>query len=107
LISDILFNAGKVTHAWSYKREFELQLPNLFLSLNRVFKTDLNDKKMSKNELKNTVKKLLALWKEKSVLEEKVIDGLECTFELDKSRCYSLNIKDGFFQPVKESLEET
>jgi hypothetical protein len=97
LISDILFNAGKVTHAWSYKKQFELELPNLFLSLNHVYKCDLISKKMSRNELKLQVRKLLSLWKDKSVLEEKVIDGLECVFKLDKNKCYSMNMDDGFF----------
>ena len=34
LISDILFNSVKITAAWSYKRQFELKMPEVIDDLN-------------------------------------------------------------------------
>lgn len=47
----------------------------------------------------------MGLWKAKSIFEDRVVDGFECTFKLDKGKFYSLNLTDGFFEPVKKVPE--
>lgn len=48
---------------------------------------------------------MLDLWKAKSIFEDRVVDGFECTFKVDKTKFYSLNLKDGFFEPAKNLPE--
>jgi 6-phosphogluconate dehydrogenase len=81
----------------------EKDIPFIFNDLNK-FKESLPGK-LSKKQFKLKIMQLLNLWREKSIFEERLLQGLECTFKLKKEKYYSLNLRDGFFEP-KSSKEE-
>lgn len=43
--------------------------------------------------------RMLKIWKENSIYEEKEIDGWEATLKISKENYYAYNLKEGFFQP--------
>lgn len=86
LTSDILFNSVKVTNAWNLKKEFETHLPSLMLHLQSC-------------GLTKQTKKLIKLWRDKTIFEARFCTGLEATLALDKGSYFSFNLSDSQFRP--------
>ena len=78
LINDILFNSSKITTAWSYKKEFEFHLANLFNHINQIQK----QKTLTSKQFNKTLKRLLKLWLDKSIFDQKLVLGWESTLNL-------------------------
>lgn len=50
--------------------------------------------------MKKTGLRLLRLWKEGSIYEERVLEGWEATLKINKKKFYAFNLTDGEFEPT-------
>eukprot|EP00347_Sterkiella_histriomuscorum_P020531 403337449 len=100
LISDILHNSSnpQISAAWTYRREFEQRLSNVFDSLNKLWRVKIEGK-LSQKQVKKQSMRLLKIWRDNNIYEARVIEGWEATLKIDKSQFYSFNLTDGEFQP--------
>lgn len=100
LINDILFNTSNntVTSAWTYRQEFETELGQIYEDLNQLW-TVFVQGRMSQKSIKKLGMRLLKIWREGALFEERLIDGWESTLKRNKLNFYALNLKESQFQP--------
>jgi len=79
LINDILYNSSLLTvpAAWSYRKYFEAKLPEMVENLNRTY---LETTSAANEAAKEKILKLLKLWNDWSVYEQRFLAGLQAIF---------------------------
>lgn len=84
--------------AWSYRREFESKLGQIFEHLSQLW-TSKVEGKLSQKSIKKMATRLLRIWKDANIYETRTIEGWEAMLKADKANYYSFNLRDGFFLP--------